>query len=668
MLTINTNLSSLIVQSNLKTSTNGLKTAIERMTSGFKINHAKDSAANYSISTKLSSQISAYEVAEDNALSGLDMLSTATENLDLIHSHMQRLRDLAEQASNGTYGEYSLKAINSEANAIVDEINRIYENAEYNGQKLFATSLRAMLNPSETVTGTKEAGFIQEITRRDTSGMTKIENVDETTTLAQGTYSISTAEGLVKLATMQNAGLITSDSEFVLTQNIDLKDWCYTNAAAGGWVAIGTDANRFNSNFDGNGYIVSNLNIDRENSNFQGLIGYADGATIQNLAMHNVDILAKNRVGGIVGIALDSLIINCYTTGNISSTSSGGNGYGATGGIAGCLDLGTTVSNCYSEALIKCTSSNWFAGGLIGLLKRSTLSNSYATGSVDGYQYTGGLVGYSESASISNCYATGDVTGVNAYAGGLIGRALGSQIEKTYSNGKLQRNATYTGALIGQCIDWGGSTSSISNSYWDTENSNVSYGLASGDATGVTGVTSSELAALINSGQLPYFSKYSPITPELSLPGGGNGSYVPEIVKLQIGTGTGAHSQISFSVKFSLEGLEDLRNVGLSAPAIATFGLRSGASSIGDIAQCDEILKTIQEKQVEFGATQNRLESALEEIAIKRDNLVSTQSTIRDADIAKESSDYIRNQILQQASATLLATANQTPAIVLQLL
>ena len=58
---INTNLSSLIVQSGLKTSTNGLNQAIERMTPGFKINHAKDNAVNYSISTKLSSKISGYQ-------------------------------------------------------------------------------------------------------------------------------------------------------------------------------------------------------------------------------------------------------------------------------------------------------------------------------------------------------------------------------------------------------------------------------------------------------------------------------------------------------------------------------------------------------------------------------------------------------------------------------
>lgn len=82
----------------------------------------------------------------------------------------------------------------------------------------------------------------------------------------------------------------------------------------------------------------------------------------------------------------------------------------------------------------------------------------------------------------------------------------------------------------------------------------------------------------------------------------------------------------------------------------------------------DGIILQISKKQTEYGAVQNRLESVLEQISICYDNLVSTQSTIRDADIAEESSAYIRNQILQQAAATLMATANQTPAIALQLL
>jgi flagellin len=76
----------------------------------------------------------------------------------------------------------------------------------------------------------------------------------------------------------------------------------------------------------------------------------------------------------------------------------------------------------------------------------------------------------------------------------------------------------------------------------------------------------------------------------------------------------------------------------------------------------------LSEKATQLGAVQNRLESALESTTVAVENLVSSRSTLRDADIAKESSSYIKAQILQQASATLLATANQSPSIALQLI
>ena len=68
----------------MKTSTDKLNQAIERMTTGFKINHAKDNAANYSISTDMTTKIGAYQVAEDNCAQGLDMITTASESLSLI--------------------------------------------------------------------------------------------------------------------------------------------------------------------------------------------------------------------------------------------------------------------------------------------------------------------------------------------------------------------------------------------------------------------------------------------------------------------------------------------------------------------------------------------------------------------------------------------------------
>ncbi len=137
-LTINTNLSSLIVQSNLNSATTTLNQAIERMTTGYRINHAKDDAAGYSIAADWNTKLSSLDIASQNTSMGIDLLTTAEENYALITSHLQRVRDLTEQAANGTYGSDSLKAINAEIIARLEEIDRIASNAEFNGIPLMS--------------------------------------------------------------------------------------------------------------------------------------------------------------------------------------------------------------------------------------------------------------------------------------------------------------------------------------------------------------------------------------------------------------------------------------------------------------------------------------------------------------------------------------------------
>ncbi len=140
-LTINTNLSSLIVQSNLSKATSSLNNAIERMTTGYKINHAADNAAGYSIARNWETQLGSLDVAADNAATGADMMTTLEDTYSLVSSHLQRVRDLTEQAANGTYGSDSLKAIQSEITARLDEVDRIAANCEFNGLKMMDGSM-----------------------------------------------------------------------------------------------------------------------------------------------------------------------------------------------------------------------------------------------------------------------------------------------------------------------------------------------------------------------------------------------------------------------------------------------------------------------------------------------------------------------------------------------
>ncbi len=143
-ITINTNLASLTAQRNLSAATTGMNTAMERLTTGYRINSGKDDAAGSSVSTLMEAQISGYDVAESNATMGLSLLDTAEGVLNIVGQYLQRIRDLTEQASNGTYGTSSMTAIKTEVLQRMEEINRLCTVIDFNGIKLLdGTSIAA---------------------------------------------------------------------------------------------------------------------------------------------------------------------------------------------------------------------------------------------------------------------------------------------------------------------------------------------------------------------------------------------------------------------------------------------------------------------------------------------------------------------------------------------
>ena len=139
-ITVNTNMQALRIQSNLNNSTSKMNTAMERMSSGYKINSAKDDAAGLAVSTKLSTTISGSKVASDNASIGSDLLSSTEGTLDVIMSNLQRVRDLTEQAANGTYSDEDRAAISKEVTARLDEVVSLAGDTTFNGISLFSSS------------------------------------------------------------------------------------------------------------------------------------------------------------------------------------------------------------------------------------------------------------------------------------------------------------------------------------------------------------------------------------------------------------------------------------------------------------------------------------------------------------------------------------------------
>ena len=133
---VQTNVTSLIAQNNLTTATARMDQAMERMTTGYKINTAKDDAAGLYVATSLDKNIRGSEIAQKNVQMGNDMISVAEGDLSGIQDNLLRIRDLSLTAANGIYDQASLDAIKAEIEARVAEIDRVANVSEYNGKKL----------------------------------------------------------------------------------------------------------------------------------------------------------------------------------------------------------------------------------------------------------------------------------------------------------------------------------------------------------------------------------------------------------------------------------------------------------------------------------------------------------------------------------------------------
>ena len=251
-----------------------------------------------------------------------------------------------------------------------------------------------------------------------------------------------------------------------------------------GWLPIGNTASvPFNAIFDGNrlhGHTISNLYINRPGTTGLGLFGYTgSSATIRNVELLDVSLTGHDDVGGLVGSNDGGTISNSDVSGSISGGHqvgglAGRNQFGgsiensqASGTVLGYRNAGGlvganygTISDSHATAAVtsEFPSTIEQAGGLAGLNQDGTISNSYATGTVEGNQDIGGLVGKNDSGTIEdNSYATGDVTGRDATTstseriGGLVGLNTGGSaaISDGYATGKVEGHQDI-GGLVGK--------------------------------------------------------------------------------------------------------------------------------------------------------------------------------------------------------------------------
>ena len=306
---INTNIASLNSQRNLSTSQSALSTSLQRLSSGLRINSAKDDAAGLAISERFTSQIRGLDQAKRNANDGVSLLQTAEGSLASTGDILQRVRELAVQSSNATNSAGDRKAIQAEVGQLLSEADRIAQTSEFNGLKLLDGSFG---------TATFQVGANAGQTIQATTANFRTNNYgnNEVTTKGPATVAGSTATaysaGTFDLRGLSTASISVSASDTAQTLAASINN---ATDKTGVTASAKTDQS---ATFTANG--VYSLAVKSDNgtaTNVSFTIGSANNA--QGLA---AAVSAFNDVSSTTGVTAK---LNANNDGLVLSNASGNN-------------------------------------------------------------------------------------------------------------------------------------------------------------------------------------------------------------------------------------------------------------------------------------------------------------------------------------------------------
>ncbi|MDO8275666.1 MAG: flagellin, partial [Serpentinimonas sp.] len=156
VMSINTNVNSLTAQRNAINTQNSLATSMQRLSSGLRVNSAKDDAAGLAVAERMNTQVRGMNVAIRNANDGISLAQTAEGGLAVMSDMMQRMRELAVQSINSTNTSADIAALNQEFTQLRDEVNRTMSAVQFNGTSLFTTTtdfaFQVGANSGQTIT------------------------------------------------------------------------------------------------------------------------------------------------------------------------------------------------------------------------------------------------------------------------------------------------------------------------------------------------------------------------------------------------------------------------------------------------------------------------------------------------------------------------------------
>jgi len=700
---INTNIASLNAQRNLNTSQSALNVALQRLSTGMRINSAKDDAAGLAISERFTTQIRGLNQASRNANDGISLAQTAEGALAEVTNNLQRIRELAVQARNATNSASDRAALDAEVQQRIAEVNRVASQTQFNGLNLlngtFTTQVfQVGANQGQTIA----VNSIASATAQDLG-------------LNGGTINRFQKTGTAVTAAL-NAGDLTINGVDVGAQAGDAKtianainalDSRYLATATNSQTLVFADVSGLGNNSIASGAYttatsqaanVAAATGQRWNMTVDGISVYSEQQTTTTTAAGAFTPAVATSFGAAgetYSIEVDGITAFTFTSTAAFATetiSAADVQTQITANTAALNAAGITVSGTVAGADLRFSRADGaafnvvVADGTTGAGANPAFAGaSFATGSnaaVSGAQLS--VTAAEIDSAVASKAAALAAQGITYSGTAAAGTLAFKRIDGTSFDIVMNNNFTTAGGFANDYIT---AATAFSNGT-KTVNNVSSYSLLL-DGTAITvdansngTVTAAEVASAIN-GVTGFSASNASGTLTIATNDGRNFT----LAETTSGSPTGAGFPVT-STPTTYRGTVDLNSqvavtIGGNAPASA--GLTSGAAASNSIAYSavnvltassadtmleivDQALTTVNNSRADLGALQNRFESVIANLQTSSENMTASRSRIQDADFAAETAALTRGQILQQAGVAILAQANSLPNNVLALL
>ncbi|SFP45190.1 flagellin [Geopseudomonas sagittaria] len=454
MSVINTNITSVIAQKNLTSSKSSLTTAMERLSSGLRINSAKDDAAGQAISNRMTAQVKGLAQAQRNANDGISVAQTAEGALNQINDNLQRVRELAVQAQNGTNSPDDLGSIQNEIGQRLAEINRVSEETSFNGVKVLADdqalTIQVGANDGQTIKinlGKINAESLG-LSNFNVDGKAEIANTaaSKDDLVLSGFAAGATTDGTTTYTKTTNNSFATAADVFGQLANADTATYAGTDtglnkAAAGAYT--------YNSSTDSFSFDVADAVAADVATALTPSTGDLKAATV-TIGGTEQDILIDSN--GNITAADDGAALYLDTAGNLSKNNADARGQAQIGGADATTDLSLAIAGTAGSKITADGTTYTGDGTNIDVtgakIGKAQLQNLVTTagGTVDGAVIAAG--GVSSNTYVSSAGAlTASATSTDTYfahENGNVTNSVGAPVYKK-EDGTLTLSATTAG-------------------------------------------------------------------------------------------------------------------------------------------------------------------------------------------------------------------------------